>query len=84
MTPPMAPLGHVVRLCRVGGSLRVTLPADVVRRLHLRADDTLFVIETDLGILLTPHDDRVDRAVEQWDRVVRERRGELRRVVRES
>jgi antitoxin component of MazEF toxin-antitoxin module len=84
MTDASARHAVTVKLHRVGGSLRVTLPADILRRLHLRADDVLIVVETDLGVLLTPYDDRIDRAVEQWDRLSRERRGELRRAARES
>ncbi|MYA34476.1 MAG: AbrB/MazE/SpoVT family DNA-binding domain-containing protein [Gemmatimonadales bacterium] len=49
-----------VKLRRMGGSIGVTLPEDMVQRLHLEAGDEVLAVETASGILLTPHDPDVD------------------------
>lgn len=50
-------------LRRSGGSIRVTLPKDMAKRLHLSAGDTVFAIETERGILLTPYDPLTEEAL---------------------
>jgi putative addiction module antidote len=58
--------GHVTRglkLRRAGGSISATLPKDMAERLHLSAGDTVLAIETERGILLTPYDPEVEKAL---------------------
>lgn len=45
-----------ITLRRSGGSISATLPKALVERFHLEAGDSVSVIETDTGILLTPFD----------------------------
>jgi putative addiction module antidote len=47
---------RMVKLRKMGGSVGATLPRDIVDRLHLADGDTLFIVETEQGILLSPYD----------------------------
>lgn len=67
-----------VRLRREGGSLVLTLPVDVVRRLHLEAGDVVALVDTGDGVLLDAADDTVHRAVEAYDRLSRRYRNAFR------
>lgn len=52
-----------LKLRKAGGSIAATLPKDMADRLHLEAGDSIFAIETDVGILLTPYDPDVADAL---------------------
>jgi putative addiction module antidote len=52
-----------ITLRQVGGSIGATLPKDMAERLHLEAGDRVLVIETERGILLSPFDATVERAL---------------------
>lgn len=49
-----------VKLRRMGGSVGATLPKDLVDRFNLHAGDEILVVETALGILLSPYDPEVE------------------------
>ena len=73
-------LAHAVVVRRSGGSLRITIPRETLARLHVQEGDVLYALETDVGLLLTPYDDRVERHVTRWDGFVRRHRKELRQL----
>ena len=52
-----------VTLRQAGGSVSATLPKDMADRLRLEAGDRILAVETDRGILLTPYDPQVERAL---------------------
>ena len=52
-----------LKLRRAGGSISATLPKDMAERLHLSAGDTVLAIETDRGILITPYDPQIGKAL---------------------
>ncbi len=52
-----------LKLRKAGGSIAATLPKDMAERLHLEAGDSVFAIETEQGILLTPYDSNVQEAL---------------------
>ena len=54
-----------VKLRRMGGSVGATLPKDLADRFHLEAGDEVLVVETALGILLSPYDPDVEEALLQ-------------------
>ena len=47
-----------------GGALEVTLPKAMTDRLNLRPGDKAYAVETENGILLTPHDPETARVME--------------------
>jgi antitoxin MazE len=67
-------------LRQAGGSVTATLPKDMVDRLHVRAGDKLYAIETERGILLTPYDPEFDEAMRAFDEVRRQYRNTLKKL----
>ncbi len=52
-----------VTIRKAGGSVGATLPKDMADRLHVEPGDTVFAVETDAGILLTPYDPDIEEAL---------------------
>jgi hypothetical protein len=52
----------------------------MVDRLHLRAGDALYAMETDRGILLTPNDPHFDAGMQAFERVRQQYSDTLRRL----
>ncbi len=50
-----------LKLRAVGTSTGVLLPKEMLVRLKVKQDDTLFAVETPDGYLLTPYDPEVER-----------------------
>lgn len=73
---------QVMRLRRAGGSISATLPKDMADRLRLEAGDTVFVIETERGILITPYDPDTEAALTIAGDVARRYRGALRELAK--
>lgn len=71
-----------VTLRQAGGSVIATLPKEMVERLHIGAGDRVLVIETDRGILLTPYDPTVERALQIAARAAKKYRNALRELSR--
>lgn len=71
-----------VTLRKMGGSIGATLPSDVADRLHVKAGDELFVIETDQGVLLTPYDPEFQNAMIAYERTAARYRNALRELAK--
>ncbi len=71
-----------VVLRRVGGSIGATLPKEMADRLHLAPGDRVLAVETDRGILLTPYDPRVERALAIAARTTRKYKNALRELAK--
>ena len=69
-----------VKVRQVGGSVGATIPKEMAGRLHIEAGDTLYAIETEQGILLTPYDPTFQQAQEAYTRVARRYRNALREL----
>lgn len=69
-----------ITLRRAGGSVTATLPKDMADRLHIRAGDKIYAVETDRGILLTPYDLEFEAAMRAFDEVRRQYRNTLRKL----
>jgi putative addiction module antidote len=54
-----------LKLRAVGTSTGVLLPKEMLNRMKLKKDDTLFSVETPEGYLLTPYDPEVERQLTQ-------------------
>lgn len=67
-------------LRQVGGSIGATLPKDMAERLHLAPGDRVLAVETDKGILLTPYDPSVERALRIAARAAKKYRNALREL----
>ena len=71
-----------VTLRQVGGSIGATLPKDMADRLHVKAGDEMFAVETEAGILLTPYDPTFERAMAAYARTAAKYRNALRELAK--
>jgi putative addiction module antidote len=71
-----------VTLRQAGGSVSATLPKDMIDRLQLAAGDRVLAIETDRGILLTPYDPDVERALAVAAKAAKKYRNALRELAK--
>ena len=69
-----------VTLRKAGGSIAATLPKEMAERLHLEPGDRALVMETENGILLTPYDPNVEKALRIARRVAKKYRNALREL----
>ena len=70
------------KIRQAGGSLAATLPREMVDRLHLEAGDSVFVVETDRGLLLTPYDPGFETALSLYKRGSQKYRNALRELAK--
>ena len=71
-----------VTMRRAGGSVTVTRPKDMAERHHMAVGEEGFVIETDLGLLLTAYDPTFDRAMQIAARGAHRYRNALRELAK--
>jgi putative addiction module antidote len=71
-----------VTLRQMGGSLGATLPKDIADRMHVRAGDEVFVVETADGVLITPFDPTFDKAMAAYERTAAKYRNALRELAK--
>ena len=71
-----------VKLRQVGGSVGATLPKDMADRLNLGVGDRVLAVETDQGILLSPYDPTVEKALALAARTAKEYRNALRQLAK--
>ena len=67
-----------IKIRKVGNSLGVVLPKEMIARLRVTKGDSLFVQETVDGIRLTPYDPEFQQQMEIAKMVMREDRDALR------
>ncbi len=74
-------MAYRLKLRRQGGSVAVTLPAEVVRKLAVSEGTTLYLVEEAPGeFRLTPYDPEVAAALEAHDAVVSEYRDVFKKL----
>jgi antitoxin MazE len=71
-----------VKLRQAGGSVSATLPKDMADRLHLEPGDRVLAVETERGILLTPYDPDVERALKVATKAAKRYRNALRELAK--
>jgi putative addiction module antidote len=69
-----------LKLTRVGNSVGVVLPRELLDRLHVAKGDLLYLVETPGGVELTPYDPEVAEQMEVAEAVMREDRDVLRKL----
>lgn len=67
-----------LKLNQAGESVSATLPKDMAERLRLSPGDRVLAVETEKGILLTPYDPNLERALEIASRAADKYRNALR------
>jgi putative addiction module antidote len=71
-----------LKLRQVGGSVGATLPKDMADRLNLGVGDRVFAVETDRGILLSPYDPGVEKALAIAAKTAKKYRHALRQLAK--
>ena len=71
-----------VKLRQVGGSVGATLPKDMADRLNLGVGDRVLAVETAQGILLSPYDPTVEKALALAARAGKKYRNALRQLAK--
>jgi putative addiction module antidote len=63
-----------LKLTAIGTSTGVVIPKEMLRRLKVERGDTLFVVETPTGYLLTPYDPAVEEELSLGRKFMRDYR----------
>jgi putative addiction module antidote len=71
-----------LKLRPVGTSTGLVLPKEMLTRMKVRKDDTLFAVETPDGYLLTPYDPEVDMQLEKGRKLIRKYREAFRALAK--
>ena len=71
-----------VKLTQIGNSVGVALPKAVLERLRAAKGDSLFLVETPEGFMLTPYDPDLARQMEAAEAVMREDRDVLKALAK--
>lgn len=75
-------MNRELKLRRVGGSIGATLPKEMAARFHLDVGDRVLALETDRGILLTPYDPQIEKALGIAAKVSKRYRNALRTLAK--
>ena len=73
---------HEIKLRRAGGSISATLPKASTERFNLQAGDSVFAVETEDGILLTPYDPQFEATRKVYERGARKYRHALHELAK--
>src|SRR5690606_32685079 len=71
-----------LKLTRIGNSVGVVLPKDVLARLRLGEGDAVYLTESPDGYRLTPYDAEFERQMRAAESVMRENRDVLRQLAK--
>lgn len=67
-----------VTVRQTGTSVSAVIPKDMADRMHLGPGDSVFMVETENGVLLTPYDPTLERAMDAYDRIAKKHRSAFR------
>ena len=71
-----------LKLRAVGTSTGLVLPKEILHRLKVQRNDSLFAIETPVGYLLTPYDPEVEEQVKLGLKLMKEYRDTFRALAK--
>ncbi|WP_343226419.1 AbrB/MazE/SpoVT family DNA-binding domain-containing protein [Luteimonas sp. S4-F44] len=72
----------MLKLTRIGNSVGVVLPKDILSRLNLEAGDAVYLSESPDGYRLSPYDPEFERQMEVARKVMKRRRAALRELAK--
>ena len=73
---------HRLKIRKIGNSLGVVLPKEVLDRLHLGSEDEVFLVNTPEGLELRPYDPEVSGQLEQARSIAKRYRTALRELAK--
>ena len=71
-----------LKLRKVGGSVGVIIPKEILDALHLAEGDQMFASTSNNGLHLTPYDPDFDAAIDAFSRTRRKYRNALRKLAK--
>lgn len=71
-----------LKINRIGNSVGVILPKEVLAKLRVQEGDMLYLTEAPDGYRVTPHDPEFARQMEVAEQVMRRRRDALRELAK--
>ncbi|MDP3457857.1 MAG: AbrB/MazE/SpoVT family DNA-binding domain-containing protein [Hyphomonas sp.] len=71
-----------LKIRKIGNSLGVVLPKDVLEQLKVKEGDSLDVVPTPTGVILSVSDEEVDRLMQMAERIMDENREVLRALAK--
>ncbi|NJM99824.1 MAG: AbrB/MazE/SpoVT family DNA-binding domain-containing protein [Phormidesmis sp. RL_2_1] len=69
-----------IKIRKVGNSLGVTFPKDLLEELNIQEGDELYLIKTERGFELTPYNPEFASEIEAYRHVARRHRNALREL----
>jgi putative addiction module antidote len=79
---PAKPAGRTLKVRKIGNSLGVVLPKDVLAKLNVSEGGELTVTETPDGVALSAYDDEIARQIEIGRDVMKRYRNALRELAK--
>ena len=73
---------QAIKLRKIGSSVGVILPKDMLDKLHLAEGDKVFVDTTQNGLHLTPYDPEFESAMQAFGRTRKKYRNALRQLAK--
>ncbi|MDX1656237.1 MAG: AbrB/MazE/SpoVT family DNA-binding domain-containing protein [Candidatus Competibacteraceae bacterium] len=73
---------YVLKARKVGNSIGIILPKEMLEALHVREGDTIYASKTPDGMSLTPYDPDFEAAMEAFDIERRRYRNALRELAK--
>jgi antitoxin MazE len=71
-----------IEVRRIGNSYGVILPKQLIESLHVKQGDTLYAIENDNGVTLTPYDPEFEKAMRAYDKFSHRYKNALRELAK--
>lgn len=71
-----------LKLTKIGNSVGVVLPRELLARLHAEAGDTVYLTESPDGARLTPYNPDFAHQMEAAERIMKKRRSVLRELAK--
>ncbi|MBA4225990.1 MAG: AbrB/MazE/SpoVT family DNA-binding domain-containing protein [Hyphomonas sp.] len=71
-----------LKIRKIGNSLGVVLPKEVLDQLKVKEGDTLDVVPTETGVKLSISDEEVDKLMQMAERIMEENREVLRALAK--
>ncbi|MES9880107.1 MAG: AbrB/MazE/SpoVT family DNA-binding domain-containing protein [Sedimenticola sp.] len=73
---------HALKLRKIGSSVGVILPKEMLERMHLKEGDKLYADENRTGFHLSPYDPEFEAAMEAFGRTRRKYRNALHELAK--
>lgn len=73
---------YQLKIRKIGNSLGVTIPQEILKKLNVSEGDSVFVTETPEGIQITPHDPDFQASMEAFSKTRKKYRNALRELAK--